>query len=57
MSFLVLMLAIVIEKMSSWRTALQKDRWWYAQLQRRAKHSPKHSSLALILSPSLPILG
>ena len=57
MSFLVLMLAIVIEKMSSWRTALQKDRWWYAQLQRSAKLLPKHSSLALILALSLPILG
>ena len=57
MSFLVLMLAILIEKMSHWRAALQKDRWWYAQLQRSAKLLPKHSSLALILALSLPILG
>ena len=34
MSFLILMLAILIEKLSNWRQRLQKDQWWYAQLKR-----------------------
>lgn len=57
MSFLVLMLAILIEKMSHWRSALQKDRWWYAQLQRSTKLLPKQHTLALLLALSLPIIG
>ena len=32
MSFLVLILTLVIEKLSNWRQALQQDQWWYEQL-------------------------
>lgn len=57
MSFLVLILTILVEKLSSWRQALQKDQWWYEQLARCKKILPKQNSLALILALSLPILG
>ena len=57
MSFLVLILTILIEKLSSWRQALQKDQWWYEQLERSKKILPRQNSLALILALSLPILG
>ena len=57
MSFLVLILTILIEKLSHWRAALQKDRWWYEQLKRSAKLLPKHNTLALLLALSLPIVG
>ncbi|MDY0248688.1 MAG: regulatory signaling modulator protein AmpE [Pseudomonas sp.] len=57
MSFLVLMLTILIEKLSHWRTTLQKDRWWYEQLQRSAKLLPKQNTLALLVALSLPIIG
>jgi AmpE protein len=57
MSFLVLILTILIEKLSHWRIALQKDHWWYEQLKRSAKLLPKRHSLALLLALSLPIIG
>ncbi len=57
MSFLVLTLTILIEKLSSWRQALQKDQWWYEQLARCRKLLPQQNSLAFILALSLPILG
>lgn len=57
MSFLVLMLTILIEKLSHWRAALQKDQWWYEQLKRSAKLLPKQHLLALLLALSLPIIG
>lgn len=57
MSFLVLMLTILIEKLSHWRTALQKDQWWYQQLKRSAKLLPNQRTLALLLALSLPIIG
>lgn len=57
MSFLVLMLTILIEKLSHWRTALQKDQWWYEQLKRCTTLLPKQHTLALLLALSLPILG
>lgn len=57
MSFLVLMLTILIEKLSSGRKILQKDHWWYEQLQRCSKLLPKQHSLALVLALSLPIIG
>ncbi|WP_205342752.1 regulatory signaling modulator protein AmpE [Denitrificimonas caeni] len=57
MSFLVLMLTILIEKLSHWRTALQKDQWWYEQLKRSSKLLPKQHTLAFLLAFSLPILG
>lgn len=57
MSFLVLILTILVEKLSSWRQALQKDQWWYEQLERSKKILPRQNSLALILALSLPILG
>ena len=57
MSFLVLILTILIEKLSSWRQALQKDQWWYEQLARCRKLLPRQNSLAFILALSLPILG
>lgn len=57
MSFLVLILTILIEKLSSWRQALQKDQWWYEQLARCKKLLPRQNSLALVLALSLPILG
>lgn len=57
MSFLVLILTILIEKLSSWRQALQKDQWWYEQLARCKKLLPRQNSLALVLALSLPIIG
>ena len=57
MSFLVLILTILIEKLSSWRQVLQKDQWWYAQLARCRKLLPQQNSLAFILALGLPILG
>lgn len=57
MSFLVLMLTILIEKLSHWRTALQKDQWWHAQLKRSSKLLPKQHTLAFLLALSLPVLG
>ena len=57
MSFLVLILTILVEKLSSWRQALQKDQWWYEQLARCKKMLPRKNSLALILAFSLPIVG
>lgn len=57
MSFLVLILTILIEKLSSWRQALQKDQWWYEQLARCKKLLPWQNSLALVLALSLPIIG
>ena len=57
MSFLVLMLTILIEKLSHWRAAVQKDHWWYEQLKRSAKLLPKQKTLALLLALSLPIVG
>lgn len=57
MSFLILILTILIEKLSSWRQALQKDQWWYEQLARCRKLLPRQNSLAFILALSLPILG
>lgn len=57
MSFLVLILTILIEKLSSWRQALQKDQWWYEQLARFRKLLPRQNSLAFILALGLPILG
>ena len=57
MSFLVLILTILIEKLSSWRQVLQKDQWWYAQLARCRKLLPRQNSLAFILALGLPILG
>ena len=57
MSFLVLILTILVEKLSSWRQVLQKDQWWYAQLARCRKLLPRQNSLAFILALGLPILG
>ncbi len=57
MSFLVLILTILIEKLSSWRQVLQKDQWWYEQLARCKKLLPRQNSLALVLALSLPIIG
>ena len=57
MSFLVLILTILVEKLSSWRQALQKDQWWYEQLARCKKLLPWQNSLALVLALSLPIIG
>lgn len=57
MSFLVLILTILVEKLSSWRQALQKDQWWYEQLARCKKLLPRQNSLALVLALSLPIIG
>lgn len=57
MSFLVLTLTILIEKLSNWRVFLQKDQWWYEQLKRSAKLLPKQHTLALLLALSLPIIG
>lgn len=57
MSFLVLILTILIEKLSNWRVFLQKDQWWYEQLKRSAKLLPKQHTLALLLALSLPIIG
>lgn len=57
MSFLVLILTILIEKLSHWRTALQKDQWWYEQLKRSTRLLPKQHTLALLLALSLPIIG
>ena len=57
MSFLVLILTILIEKLSHWRSALQKDQWWYEQLKRSTKLLPKQHTLALLLALSLPIIG
>jgi len=56
MSFLVLILTIVIEKLSNWRSAIQKDHWWYAQLSRLQKLLPKQATLAFILALALPVL-
>lgn len=56
MSFLVLILTIVIEKLSNWRSAIQKDHWWYAQLSRFQKLLPKQATLAFILALALPVL-
>lgn len=57
MSFLVLILTILIEKLSNWRRAIQKDQWWYEQLSRFKKLLPKHATLAFLLALSLPIVG
>ena len=57
MSFLVLILTIVIEKLSSWRSAIQNDQWWYAQLSRFQKLLPKQATLAFILALALPVLA
>src|SRR5690554_728616 len=57
MSFLVLILTILIEKLSNWRAFLQKDQWWYEQLKRSTKLLPKRHTLALILALSVPIIG
>ncbi|MDY0206274.1 MAG: regulatory signaling modulator protein AmpE [Pseudomonas sp.] len=57
MSFLILMLTILIEKLSNWRKRLQKDQWWYEQLKRSTKLLPKYHTLALLLAFSLPIIG
>lgn len=57
MSFLVLMLTMLVEKLSHWRSALQKDQWWYEQLKRSAKLLPNQHTLALLLALSLPIIG
>lgn len=57
MSFLVLILTILIEKLSHWRKAIQQDQWWYEQLERCAKLLPKQPLLAFILAFSLPIIA
>lgn len=57
MSFLVLILAILIEKLSNGRQIVQKDQWWYEQLKRCSTLLPKQHSLALLLALSVPLLG
>lgn len=57
MSFLVLILAILIEKLSNGRQIVQKDQWWYEQLKRCSTLLPKQHSLALLLALSVPMLG
>src|SRR5690554_6331024 len=57
MSFLVLILTIVIEKLSHWRNAIQKDQWWYALLSRFQTLLPKHTTLAFIVALVLPVLA
>ncbi|HKM36786.1 MAG TPA: regulatory signaling modulator protein AmpE [Thiopseudomonas sp.] len=57
MSFLILMLTILIEKLSNWRKRLQKDQWWYEQLKRSTNLLSKYHTLALLLAFSLPIIG
>lgn len=57
MSFLVLMLTILIEKLSNWRKILQKDQWWYEQLKRSSTLLPRQHTLAFLLAFSLPIAG
>ena len=57
MSFLVLILTLVIEKLSNWRQALQQDQWWYEQLKRCNKLLPQQHTLALILALSLPVVA
>ncbi len=57
MSFLVLILTVLIEKLSNWRHALQKDQWWYAQLARCTNFLPRQHTLAFLLALSLPIIG
>lgn len=57
MSFLVLILTILIEKLSNWRSTLQKDQWWYEQLKRSKKLLPRQHTLALLVALSLPIIG
>lgn len=57
MSFLVLILTILIEKLSNWRGFLQKDQWWYEQLKRSTKLLPQHHTLAFLLALSVPIIG
>lgn len=57
MSFLVLILTILIEKLSNWRFFLQKDQWWYEQLKRATTLLPRRHTLALILALSVPIIG
>ena len=57
MSFLILMLTIVLEKLSNWRSALQKDQWWYEQLERCNRLLPNQHTLALLLALSLPVLA
>lgn len=57
MSFLVLILTILLEKLSNWRKVLQKDQWWYEQLKRSSKLLAKQHTLAFLLALSLPLLG
>lgn len=57
MSFLVLILTILLEKLSHWRQMLQKDQWWYEQLQRCHKLLSKQHTLALLLALSLPLIA
>ena len=57
MSFLVLILTILFEKLSNWRQAIQKDRWWCEQLKRCNTLLAQQHTLALLLAIGLPILG
>lgn len=57
MSFLVLILTVLVEKLSHWRQAIQKDQWWYEQLKRSSKLLSKQHTLAFILAISLPIIA
>ncbi|HHX33737.1 MAG TPA: regulatory signaling modulator protein AmpE [Gammaproteobacteria bacterium] len=57
MSFLVLILTLLIEKLSNWRQALQQDQWWHEQLKRCNTLLPKQHTLALILALSLPVIA
>ena len=57
MSFIVLMMAIFLEKLSNWRKVLQKDQWWYAQLKRSHRLCAGQPILTLILALALPLVG
>ena len=57
MSFLILVLTVLFEKLSNWRKIIQQDQWWYKQLKRCSRLLPRQPTLAFILAISLPVLG
>lgn len=56
MSFLVLMLTIMLEKLSHVRQEIQKDGWWFSLLKQASRLFTQHAWLALICALLVALL-